>query len=250
MFLPCGGNGDHYDARTLFSGQVTKYTIAARLTTLAPPCDRAISRSPSAGYGPCTGFLLALVFVDSGVYASTSIVTALPKPTPTPCLSTSMATIMQPPQLPRYVASAYHSIFCWACFPLLTHIVRLCWCFLRHDSCAVLTASVYASTQAFCPVYFPAHLVPLFPVEHGIPSEEQVLCMQRVPQMHQGCQYLRILILTRRSVQFWVHTCLVRRLGPIEWIFSTPSHHRMHHDRRLHKNFGGILIIWDRMFGT
>ncbi|EDQ92769.1 uncharacterized protein MONBRDRAFT_21882 [Monosiga brevicollis MX1] len=50
--------------------------------------------------------------------------------------------------------------------------------------------------------------------------------------------------------QFWVHTCLVRRLGPLEWIFSTPSHHRVHHDRRVHKNFGGILIIWDRMFGT
>eukprot|EP00049_Salpingoeca_infusionum_P015672 m.306910 g.306910 ORF g.306910 m.306910 type:complete len:508 (-) comp15927_c0_seq2:1607-3130(-) len=50
--------------------------------------------------------------------------------------------------------------------------------------------------------------------------------------------------------QFWVHTCLVRRLGPLEWVLSTPSHHRMHHDRRLHKNFGGFLIIWDRLFGT
>lgn len=52
------------------------------------------------------------------------------------------------------------------------------------------------------------------------------------------------------AYQFWVHTCVVRRLGPLEWVLSTPSHHRMHHDRRLHKNFGGILIIWDRMFGT
>eukprot|EP00055_Hartaetosiga_balthica_P013384 m.68630 g.68630 ORF g.68630 m.68630 type:complete len:486 (+) comp8248_c0_seq1:36-1493(+) len=50
--------------------------------------------------------------------------------------------------------------------------------------------------------------------------------------------------------QFWVHTCLIDRLGPIEWIFSTPSHHRVHHDRRVHKNYGGILIIWDRIFGT
>lgn len=50
--------------------------------------------------------------------------------------------------------------------------------------------------------------------------------------------------------QFWVHTCLVRRLGPVEWIFSTPAHHRIHHDRRVHKNFGGMLIVWDRMFGT
>jgi len=50
--------------------------------------------------------------------------------------------------------------------------------------------------------------------------------------------------------QFWVHTCLVRRLGPLEWVLMTPSHHRVHHDRRLHKNFGGFLIIWDRMFGS
>ena len=50
--------------------------------------------------------------------------------------------------------------------------------------------------------------------------------------------------------QFWVHTTIVKRLGPLEWIFSTPSHHRIHHDRRLHKNFGGVLIIWDRLFGT
>ena len=51
--------------------------------------------------------------------------------------------------------------------------------------------------------------------------------------------------------QFWVHTCLVRRLPePLEWIFMTPSHHRVHHDRRVHKNFGGFLIVWDRMFGS
>jgi hypothetical protein len=51
-------------------------------------------------------------------------------------------------------------------------------------------------------------------------------------------------------LQFWVHTCLVRRLGPLEWFLSTPSHHRIHHDRRVHKNFGGMLIVWDRLFGT
>ena len=50
--------------------------------------------------------------------------------------------------------------------------------------------------------------------------------------------------------QFWIHTCVVRRLGWIEYILNTPSHHRCHHDRRLHKNFAGVFIIWDRMFGT
>lgn len=53
--------------------------------------------------------------------------------------------------------------------------------------------------------------------------------------------------------QFWVHTELIHRLGPLEWVLVTPSHHRVHHacnGRYLDKNHGGILIIWDRMFGT
>ncbi|XP_061771504.1 alkylglycerol monooxygenase isoform X1 [Nerophis ophidion] len=53
--------------------------------------------------------------------------------------------------------------------------------------------------------------------------------------------------------QFWLHTELVRDLGPLEWIFNTPKHHRVHHGRNeycIDKNYGGILIIWDRLFGT
>jgi len=53
--------------------------------------------------------------------------------------------------------------------------------------------------------------------------------------------------------QFWLHTDLIGRLGPIEWVFNTPSHHRVHHASNreyLDRNYGGILIIWDRLFGT
>ena len=54
--------------------------------------------------------------------------------------------------------------------------------------------------------------------------------------------------------QFWIHTERVRRLPrPLELILNTPSHHRVHHgsnDVYLDKNYGGILIIWDRLFGT
>ena len=50
--------------------------------------------------------------------------------------------------------------------------------------------------------------------------------------------------------QYWVHTCMIRRLGPLELVLMTPSHHRVHHDRRVHKNFGGVFIIWDRLFGS
>ena len=53
--------------------------------------------------------------------------------------------------------------------------------------------------------------------------------------------------------QFWIHTELVGRLGWFDRVFASPSNHRVHHginDRYLDKNYGGILILWDRLFGT
>jgi alkylglycerol monooxygenase len=53
--------------------------------------------------------------------------------------------------------------------------------------------------------------------------------------------------------QFWVHTEHIRRLGPLEWIFVTPSNHRVHHARNpeyIDRNYGGVFILWDRLFGT
>lgn len=54
--------------------------------------------------------------------------------------------------------------------------------------------------------------------------------------------------------QFWVHTERIDKLPrAIEFLFNTPSHHRVHHGmdpEYLDKNYGGILIIWDRMFGS
>ena len=53
--------------------------------------------------------------------------------------------------------------------------------------------------------------------------------------------------------QFWIHTRLIGKLGPLEWVFNTPSHHRVHHGRNpryIDRNHAGALIVWDRMFGT
>ncbi|MFZ4069376.1 MAG: sterol desaturase family protein [Caulobacterales bacterium] len=53
--------------------------------------------------------------------------------------------------------------------------------------------------------------------------------------------------------QFWIHTEAVDRLGPLEWVLNTPAHHRVHHatnPRYLDANYAGVLIIWDRLFGT
>lgn len=55
------------------------------------------------------------------------------------------------------------------------------------------------------------------------------------------------------AYQFWLHTDLIGRLGPLEWILNTPAHHRVHHASNgeyLDRNYGGILIVWDRLFGT
>jgi sterol desaturase/sphingolipid hydroxylase (fatty acid hydroxylase superfamily) len=53
--------------------------------------------------------------------------------------------------------------------------------------------------------------------------------------------------------QFWLHTELVPRLGILEWFLNTPRHHRVHHARNpeyIDKNFGGVLIVFDRAFET
>ena len=67
-----------------------------------------------------------------------------------------------------------------------------------------------------------------------------------------------LMMLTQVSIsliyQFWIHTELIDRLPPwFEAVFNTPSHHRVHHGANveyLDRNHGGILIVWDRLFGT
>jgi alkylglycerol monooxygenase len=53
--------------------------------------------------------------------------------------------------------------------------------------------------------------------------------------------------------QYWVHTELIGRLGPLDQILVTPSNHRVHHGQNAYcidRNYGGVLILWDRLFGT
>jgi len=65
-------------------------------------------------------------------------------------------------------------------------------------------------------------------------------------------------VVTMQSIsliyQFWIHTETIGKLPrPIEFVFNTPSHHRVHHSsdvKYLDRNHAGMLIIWDRMFGT
>jgi sterol desaturase/sphingolipid hydroxylase (fatty acid hydroxylase superfamily) len=65
------------------------------------------------------------------------------------------------------------------------------------------------------------------------------------------------MIITEQAIsllyQYWLHTEAIGTMGPFEKLFNTPSHHRVHHGRNaeyLDRNHAGILIIWDKLFGT
>jgi sterol desaturase/sphingolipid hydroxylase (fatty acid hydroxylase superfamily) len=65
----------------------------------------------------------------------------------------------------------------------------------------------------------------------------------------QTAPYFVLLLIWQASV----HNEWVPKLGPLEWVFVTPSHHRVHHSleqAHVDRNFGGVLIIWDRLFGS
>lgn len=62
-----------------------------------------------------------------------------------------------------------------------------------------------------------------------------------------------LMVALNLAFQFFVHTQVIKNLGWVEYLFNTPSHHRVHHsvaDQHIDKNFAGVLIIWDKLFGT
>jgi sterol desaturase/sphingolipid hydroxylase (fatty acid hydroxylase superfamily) len=76
-----------------------------------------------------------------------------------------------------------------------------------------------------------------------------------LPLVWIGFPPLMVLMFSAISLvyQFWIHTEVVGRMGPLEWVLNTPSHHRVHHAinaQYLDANYAGVLIIWDRLFGT
>jgi len=71
------------------------------------------------------------------------------------------------------------------------------------------------------------------------------------------CGFPAVMFLAMNSFntlyQFWIHTRTIGKMGPLEWVLNTPSHHRVHHGsnpKYIDRNHAGSLIIWDRMFGT
>ena len=125
--------------------------------------------------------------------------------------------------------------FCYYWFHRASHEVRFLWAaHENHHSSRYYNLSTALRQSWTTPLTGPVFWAPLALL--GIPP---------------------VMIFTAMAVrlvyQFWLHTELTGRLGPLEWVFNTPSHHRVHHGRNvqyLDRNHGGILILWDRLFGT
>ncbi|HTJ94092.1 MAG TPA: sterol desaturase family protein [Pararobbsia sp.] len=65
--------------------------------------------------------------------------------------------------------------------------------------------------------------------------------------------YIVAVVALNLAFQFFVHTEAIGKLGWVEYVLNTPSHHRVHHARNpsyLDRNYAGLLIVWDRMFGS
>lgn len=66
-------------------------------------------------------------------------------------------------------------------------------------------------------------------------------------------EYFLLMAAINTLYQFWIHTEAIGKLGLLEWVMNTPSHHRVHHGRNpkyIDRNHAGVFIIWDKMFGT
>lgn len=117
----------------------------------------------------------------------------------------------------------------------MCHRCQVLWaCHVVHHSSEELNYVVATRVSSLQSIFNTVFFLPLAVI--GIPWQMAVTCYG-LNQIH----------------QFWLHTRLVGRLGWLEAFLVTPSHHRVHHGRDakyVDRNYGGVLIIWDRLFGT
>jgi sterol desaturase/sphingolipid hydroxylase (fatty acid hydroxylase superfamily) len=125
---------------------------------------------------------------------------------------------------------------CYYWFHRSHHEVRLLWAaHVNHHSSQYFNLSTALRQPWFTPITGPVFWLPLAFLGYSPPM---ILTAEAISLIY----------------QFWIHTEVVRKLPPpLEWLFNTPSHHRVHHGKNvsyLDRNHGGVLILWDRLFGT
>jgi alkylglycerol monooxygenase len=125
--------------------------------------------------------------------------------------------------------------FCWYWYHRLAHEVNVFWAaHVVHHQSEDFNYTVSARItvfQAFIRTGFWA-ILPLL----GFPA-----------------MMITTLLLVHGLYPFFIHTRLIGKLGILEYIMVTPSHHRVHHasnEQYLDKNYGDVFIIWDKLFGT
>ena len=125
---------------------------------------------------------------------------------------------------------------CYYWFHRSHHELRVLWAaHVNHHSSQYFNLSTALRQTWFTPFTGPVFWLPLAFIGF---APERILTAQGVSLLY----------------QFFIHTEVVGKLPrPLEWVFNTPSHHRVHHGKNvpyLDRNHGGVLIIWDRLFGT
>jgi sterol desaturase/sphingolipid hydroxylase (fatty acid hydroxylase superfamily) len=125
---------------------------------------------------------------------------------------------------------------CYYFFHRSHHGVRLLWAaHVNHHTSRYFNLSTALRQPWFTPITGPIFWLPLALL--GFPPP-MILTAEAISLIY----------------QFWIHTETVRKLpAPVEWLFNTPSHHRVHHGKNvayLDRNHAGVLIVWDRLFGT
>jgi sterol desaturase/sphingolipid hydroxylase (fatty acid hydroxylase superfamily) len=136
---------------------------------------------------------------------------------------------------PVFILTFFCVDFSYYWFHRASHTIKFFWAFhMIHHSSQEMNLTVAYRLNWFTVLVSPAFYVPL--VLLGLP-----------PVFILGSFALNLLY------QFFIHTEAVGRLGVLEYVMDTPSSHRVHHGSNaqyIDKNFGGVLIIWDRLFGT
>lgn len=125
--------------------------------------------------------------------------------------------------------------FCYYWFHRAGHEVRFFWAaHVNHHSSTHYNLSTALRQSWTTPLTGPLFWAPLPLLGFSV---EMILIAQSVSLLY----------------QYWLHTELIGKMGAFGWVFNTPSHHRAHHGRNveyLDRNYAGILIVWDRLFGT
>jgi len=131
-------------------------------------------------------------------------------------------------------------------------------CYVLQDFCSYWAHRISHQQRFWWATHVPHHSANHYnlAVSFRLSWIQQFKIIFFVPVILAGFHPLVFFVVNQVAVlfQFWVHTEYIRKLHPwIEYIFATPSNHRVHHGtepKYLDRNYGATFIIWDRMFGT